>query len=136
MLVAVAALAVMGCQPMEPEVAPDPVAEIMALIGTAYDSESSEDRLRAALDLPPDYPIQGAVVSGPFAAVWADNDPPRCSVRDGDTAEEVAEFITCFARARADTGCTVRVTFLLEPDGNGGVNIVGMEIHCAEDPKF
>lgn len=106
LLVAVTVLGVLGCQEVAPEVAPDAVSEIMALIGTAYDAGSSEDRLRAALDLPADYPIGGVIVTGPVAAVWADNDPPRCSVRDGDSAEEVAEFIECFARARADSGET------------------------------
>ncbi len=135
LLVAVAALALAGCQPMEPEVVADPVAEIMAIMGTPYES-SYDDRVRAALGLPADYPITGRIVTMPFAAVWADNDPPRCAMHDGDTPEEIAEFIECFARARADSGCTVRIAFLFEPDGNGGVNIVGMEIYCAEDPKF
>jgi len=121
---------------MEPDVVPDPsVAEIMALMGTSHTPES-DDRLRAALGLPADYPILGAIASGPFALVWADNDPPRCSMRDGDTAEEIADFITCFTGARADPNCSADIHFIFEPQADGTLDIVGIDITCGDDTNF
>ena len=136
----VALLAVAGCQPTEPEAAPDPaVTDIMALMGIPYvPGAGIEDRLRSALGLPHDFRIEAKVESGPFSEVWADNDPPVCSVRDGDTAEDVAKFYLCWQRARGDGACDVHVALVVEANDDGTLEIVGIDVWCGPptDPQF
>ncbi|MCY3547768.1 MAG: hypothetical protein OXH49_12880 [Gemmatimonadetes bacterium] len=140
-LFAVAAvLVVAGCAPMEPEVvSPDPIAELMAIMGIIYEPGTGiEERIRAALGMPDDFPIGARVENGPMAVVWADASPPVCQMNATDTVEKVREFHDCWGAAIADTSCDAHFRLVMRDNGDGTMSIVGAEIWCGPppDPMF
>lgn len=83
LIVAFAALAIAACQSDVMEAVPETpndraVTELLALLGSTYD-ESSDDRLRSALGLPPGFPI-GVIIY---------------STVDGGSSGVSADFVEC-----------------------------------------